>query len=63
MWAFMGANGKSIQSSVRRHHLVETCHIRMGLKQPLERKGRFLWLWALVGSPGLEARLDRSLGG
>lgn len=48
---------------MRRHHLVETCHIRMGLKQPLERKGRFLWLWALVGSPGLEARLDRSLGG
>lgn len=46
---------------MRSQHLVETCHIQVGLKQFPECRWRFLWLWALVGSPGLEARLDRSL--
>lgn len=40
---------------------METCHIQVGLKRSPEHRWRFLWLWALVGSPGLAARLDRSL--
>lgn len=40
---------------------MEPCHIQVGLKQAPQRRWGFLWLWVLVRSPGLKARLDRPL--